>query len=286
MDVALWFEEQASPAHRLQWEIQQQLFYGQSAYQTVQVLKTTQFGNSLVLDGIMQTTTGDEFIYHEMLAYVPLMSHPHPREVLIIGGGDGGLARDVLKDPTVTHVTLVEIDSMVLDVARRFLPEHSQSFDDPRLTIIQEDGNAFLDQVQPQSFDVILVDSTDPEGDGPGVVLYTPAFRKKIWRALSSDGIYVQQTGTPFYNPEVVSTVSHGVAQEFRLCRVFWCTVPTYPGVFFTFTAGSKQYDLLRPIREVAWPSRWYTKKIHQLAFALPPYIADFVPESVRSQQI
>jgi spermidine synthase len=283
--LALWFEENASPAHSLKWKIKRQLFSGQSRFQHVQVLETEQFGPSLVLDGIMQTTSGDEFIYHEMLGYVPLMAHPEPHSVLIIGGGDGGLARDVLKCPQVKQVTLVEIDPMVIEAARQYLPTHTVALDDPRLTLVEEDGNLFLDRAAPGTYDVILVDSTDPEGTGPGLVLYTPEFHQKLYRALKSDGLYVQQTGAPFYNPEVVSMVTQDVAQKFAICRVYWCTVPTYPGGLFTFTAGSKRYDPMHPLREVEWSTRWYTKKVHEMAFTLPPYLGELVPDTVKSAQ-
>jgi spermidine synthase len=278
--LALWFGEAASPYHRLEWKIRRELFFGQSPYQTIQVLDTEQFGPSLVLDGIMQTTRGDEFIYHEMLAHVPLCAHPRPERVLIIGGGDGGLAREVLKHQRVRTVVLVEIDPLVVEVSRRYLPEHTVALDDPRLQLIHQDGAQFLQQTN-QKWDVILVDSTDPEGTGPGRVLYTPAFHEAIFHALADDGLYVQQTGTPFYNPEVVSSVSQDVAAKFPLCRVYWCAVPTYPGAWFTFTAGSKQYDLQHPQTQPSWPTRWYTPKMHRLAFALPPFVHDLLPDLV-----
>ncbi|AEJ39917.1 spermidine synthase [Sulfobacillus acidophilus TPY] len=283
--MALWFRESASPAHRLEWKIRQELYSGQSPFQSIQVLDTEQFGPSLVLDGIMQTTTGDEFIYHEMLAYVPLLAHPHPRRVLIIGGGDGGLAREVLKVPGVEEVVLVEIDPVVVEVARRFLPQHTVALDDPRLTLIHADGAAYLTDQKTEPFDVILVDSTDPEGDGPGTVLYTPAFHQALYEGLADDGLYVQQTGAAFYNPEVVEQVSHSVVTRFPLCRVYWCTVPTYPGALFTFTSGSKRYDIQKPSTPLTWPTRWYTPQIHQLAFALPPYLSQRLPETVVTAQ-
>ncbi|MCL4351192.1 MAG: polyamine aminopropyltransferase [Firmicutes bacterium] len=283
--MALWFEEKASPAHRLKWKITQQLFSGKSRYQHIQVLDTEQFGPSLVLDGIMQTTSGDEFIYHEMLALVPLMAHPHPETVLIIGGGDGGLAREVLKYPAVKQVTLVEIDRMVVEVSRQYLPTHTVALDDPRLTLVEEDGSLFLDNASEGQFDVILVDSTDPEGNGPGTVLYTPEFHNKLYRALKPDGLYVQQTGAPFYNPEVVTMVTEDVVEKFSLCRVYWCTVPTYPGALFTFTAGSKKYDPMHPVQDVAWETCWYTRKIHEMSFTLPPYVAKLLPKPLQDAQ-
>ncbi|NMP21115.1 polyamine aminopropyltransferase [Sulfobacillus harzensis] len=281
--MALWFSEQASDGHRLEWKIQKMLYSGQSPYQTIEVLDTEAFGPSLVLDGIMQTTTGDEFIYHEMLAWVPLATHPHPERVLIIGGGDGGLARDVLRSPDVKEVHLVEIDPLVVEVSRTYLHRHVAAFDDPRLSLITADGMEYLKRPDIPAYDVILVDSTDPEGTGPGAVLYTPAFHQRVFSALAPDGLYVQQTGTPIYNPEVLKEASHSVAEIFPLCRVYWCSVPTYPGGFFTFTSGSKVHDLARPSRTASMPQgEWYTPEIHRAAFALPPMIERLIPPSAR----
>lgn len=283
--MPLWFSESASPGHRLEWKITRMLFSGQSSYQTVQVLDTDSFGPSLVLDGIMQTTSGDEFVYHEMLAWVPLTAHPHPDRVLIIGGGDGGLAREVLASTRVKEVTLVEIDPLVLDVSKKYLPHHAAAFEDNRLRLVVADGLEYLQRPHLPRFDLILVDSTDPEGTGPGSVLYTETFHQRVFAALADDGLFIQQTGTPTYNPEVLADTSRSVQQIFPLCRVFWCVVPTYPGGFFTFTSGSKRYDLMDHTSESPAHARWYTPAVHRGAFALPPIVASLVPASVRTAQ-
>ncbi|PSR24178.1 MAG: polyamine aminopropyltransferase [Sulfobacillus acidophilus] len=283
--MALWFSETASPGHHLEWKVNRLLFSGQSQFQTVEVLDTQAFGPSLVLDGIMQTTTGDEYIYHEMLAWVPLSAHPHPHRVLIIGGGDGGLAREVLSSPCVQEVTLVEIDSLVVEVSRQFLPTHASAFADPRLHLIIADGFEYLARTDLEPFDLILIDSTDPEGTGPGGILYTAEFHQKVFQALADDGLYVQQTGTPIYNPEVLAETSRSVAQIFPICRVFWCVVPTYPGGFFTFTSGSKRYDLQQFSPQAVNHARWYTPAIHRGAFALPPVVAQLVPPAIQEAQ-
>jgi spermidine synthase len=279
--VALWFDEAASPHHQLRWKVRRCLYSARSPYQEIQVIDTEQFGPSLVLDGIMQTTAGDEFIYHEMLAHVALVTHPAPERVLIVGGGDGGTAREVLRCPTVRAATMVEIDPEVVEAARRFLPAHTAALDDPRLEVRFEDGAAFLGR-QEAEFDVILVDATDPEGDGPGKVLYTPEFHAALRRALRPRGLYIQHTGAPFYNPEVVREVSADVASRFPLARLFSATIPTYPGGYFTFIVGSLGPDPLQP--ENPWTpdgTRWYTPAVHRAAFALPPYIAALLPASM-----
>ena len=277
--MSLWFVESASASHKLHWKVTREVYSAQSSFQHIQVLETEQFGMALVLDGIMQTTMGDEFIYHEMLALVPLLSHPAPRRVLIIGGGDGGLSREVLKIPEVQRVVMVEIDPVVVEVARRFFPHHTEAFNDPRLHIVFEDGAHFLKSqaTLQEKFDVILVDSTDPEGDGPGQFLYTPEFHADVKLALNEGGIYVQHTGAPFYNPEVLGMVTEDVGKKFPLCQTYWATVPTYPGGIFTFTAGSLAPDLTKPLRQLPGERRWYTPEIHRLAFSLPPYIQKLI---------
>jgi spermidine synthase len=281
--MAEWFTEAASDGHRLQWKIRRTLYQGHSPYQTVTVLDTEQFGVALVLDGIMQTTAGDEFIYHEMLAYIALNSHLRPRRVLVIGGGDGGLVRDVLKDPTVEQAVMVEIDPLVVEVSKKYLPGHAAGFGDPRLSLVYEDGVRYLKQAGNNSFDIILVDSTDPEG-GPGQVLYTAAFHREVRRALRPDGLYIQHTGAPFYNPEVLEMVSRDVATVFPLCRVFWTPVPSYPGAVFTFVVGSLGTDPTVPQGRIGWPTRWYTEGLHRNAFSLPPFLQSLLPEEVRAE--
>lgn len=283
-----WFAEAASPHHRLQWKVRRTLYAADSSYQHIEVLDTEQFGTALVLDGILQTTAGDEYIYHEMLALVPLLAHPHPARVLVIGGGDGGLVREVLRVPGVEQVVMVEIDQAVVDVARRFLPGHTAALGDPRLTIRYEDGVQYLSHLDPShAFDVILVDATDPDGDGPGQVLYTTEFHRAVRAALLPEGMYAQQSGTPVYNPEVLERVARDVDQEFPVCRVYWCTVPTYPGSLFTFTMGSLGPEPIVPIRRLpeAATTRWYTPRVHAAAFALPPLVAERVPSRVAAAQ-
>ena len=282
--MALWFSETASPGHRLDWKVKRMLFSGQSELQTVEVLDTEQFGPSLVLDGIMQTTTGDEYIYHEMMAWVPLNVHPRPEQVLIVGGGDGGLAREVLQSPKVKEVTLVEIDPLVIEVSRKFLPTHGAAFDDPRFKLVIGDGLAYLAKPD-HHYDLILVDSTDPEGTGPGSVLYTEEFHQRVRSALTDQGLYVQQSGTPTYNPEVLRDASHSVSRVFPICRVYWCVVPTYPGGLFTFTSGSMKYDLMQFQATHVNHARWYTPAIHRASFALPPIVARLVPNEVSQAQ-
>lgn len=280
--MALWFEEVASPAHRLGWKVRRVLADEVSPYQRIQVVETEQFGHALVLDGIVQTTEGDEFIYHEMLTHVALSSHPDPRRVLIVGGGDGGTAREVLRVQGIEEVVLVEIDRRVVELSRRYLPGHTVSLDDPRLHLEITDGAKYV-EAQAAAYDVILVDATDPEGDGPGRVLYAPEFHRAVRRALRPGGLYVQHAGAPFYNPEVLEAVVASASDAFPTVRVFTAPIPTYPGAYFSFVVGSLGPDPLWPAGTCPpADTRWYTPAIHRAAFALPPYVSRLLPDSVR----
>ena len=161
--MAIWFEETHTDGYRVHWRIKETLWYEKTPYQELQVVDTVDFGKALVLDGAVQTTEKDEFIYHEMISHVALNAHPNPRQVLIIGGGDGGTLREVLKHPEVQGVDMVEIDERVVEVCKEFLPAIASAFEDPRAHLFFEDGVSFVKKVR-ERYDVILVDSSDPTG--------------------------------------------------------------------------------------------------------------------------
>jgi len=285
--LATWFRESASAGHALEWKVQKRLYRGRSEYQTIEVVELETFGTALVLDGIMQTTTGDELIYHEMLAHVPLLAHGRPRRVLIIGGGDGGVAREVLRHREVDEVVMVEIDRMVVEVAMKYLPGHTKALGDSRLVIHYADGAQFLKDEKNQSrFDVVLVDSTDPEGTGPGRWLYTEAFHDDVVRTLAPGGIFAQQTGTPFFNPEVLAGVASSLSQRFPWAGVYWAVVPTYPGGFFTFSTGSLGPAVCTPQRRWDGKTYWYTEDIHRQAFVLPAELGRTLPRGINRSAV
>ncbi|WP_067936129.1 polyamine aminopropyltransferase [Alicyclobacillus kakegawensis] len=278
--MPFWFHEPAAPGHFLGWKVNRMLYSGQSRYQRIEFVETEEFGTALVLDGVMQTTSGDEYIYHEMLAGVPLAAHENPQRVLILGGGDCGLASTVLQDPRVQELRMVEIDEEVVSLSCTYLPRHTRSLQDPRLAITYQDGAQFLEHVRPESYDLILVDSTDPDTSS-GQWLYTPEFHASVLRALKPGGAYVQHSGTPFYDPDVLRSVSRDVADRFPSCQVYWTTIPTYPGGLFTFTAGSKGLDLSVPRHRLPWNTRWYNAELHRAAFALPQSVKELLPDSM-----
>lgn len=272
--MELWFTEKQTPGLGITCKVLRTLHRELTPYQEIAVLDTEQFGRMLVLDGMVQLTISDEFVYHEMLAQVPLHTHPNPRQVLIIGGGDGGTAREVLRHPQVEKVTLVEIDRRVVDVSRHFLPEVASSFDDPRMDVHFEDGVAhLLDKAG--EYDVILIDSPEPIGQAGR--LFSMDFYQGIASALRQDGVFVAQTESPFVNYELIKRVYCDISSIFPISRLYLAPVPTYPSGSWSFTMGSKQYDPLFPPldRGIIGALRYYNPDVHQAAFQLPNFVRE-----------
>ncbi len=241
------------------------------------------FGRILLLDGAVQVTTADEFIYHEMMAHVPLFAHGAVRRVLIVGGGDGGIAREVLRHASVEHVTLVEIDAAVIDLARELLPEISAgAFDDLRLSVVIADGAAFV-AGGADSYDVIIVDSPDPAG--PGKVLFEPAFYRACKAMLGERGILVTQSGMPFLTAEWFAGHAADLRAVFPGRRFFLSTVPSYSGgpMAHGFSTPSPdantpdEAELAARAAAAGIECRYWNPAMHRAAFALPGYIARLV---------
>jgi len=260
-------------------QVREVLYDGQSAFQHIQVLDTAPFGRLLVLDDACQTSEVEEYIYHEMLTHVPMMAHPAPRRVLIIGGGDGGALRRVLEHP-VEKVTMVEIDGEVVRVSRELLPSVAgTAFDDPRGELLIDDGVKYLRDTR-EHFDVILVDSTDPVG--PAVDLFGESFYRDAQRALGDNGIIVTQSGSPLVMLEELQAAVRLLQRVFPIVKTYLCSIPIYPGVLWSFTAASMTIDpslaaidtIAARLRANGAPTGWYTPAIHQAAFALPAYLA------------
>jgi len=271
--VPVWFEEKHWEGTYLRLRVREVLFHKHTGLQDLAIIETEDFGRALVLDGVLQTTERDEALYHEMLAHVPLCAHPAPRRVLVIGGGDGGLVREVLRHPGVEHVTMVEIDREVVEACRRYLPGLSSALADPRVHLLFEDGVRYVRECQ-GSFDCILVDSTDPSG--PSLGLFTPAFYADCFRILSPQGFLACQTEEPFFRGEAMRQAFRAVAGVFPVTRLYLSMVPVYSVWFWTFTVGSKGGLDPAEVRSPAPPgTRYYSPEIHRAAFALPPLIRD-----------
>ena len=278
-----WFKETLHAEISQGLRMDKVLFRDQTGLQDLIIFENAKFGRVLTLDGVVQTTEGDEFIYHEMLTHVPVTAHGSARHVLIIGGGDGGMAREVLKHQGVERVTMVEIDAGVVDMSKRHLPSLSAgAFDNPRLDLVIADGAKYVAETADR-FDVIIVDSTDPIG--PGEVLFTAAFYADCKRCLNPGGIVVTQNGVPFLQSDEVVNSWHRLGESFADVSFYIAPVPTYQGGHMAFgwatddTAKRHQSvdSLTARFSPLGIKTRYYTPAVHVGAFALPQWMLDLL---------
>jgi len=277
-----WYFETERAGFAQGVRVRRRIYAEETPFQALEIIDTDAFGRALVLDQALQTSERDEFMYHEMLVHVPLMTHPRPRRVLIIGGGDGGTLRRVLEHRT-TEPTQVEIDGAVIEACRQHLPAVSAgAFEDPRAQVVVQDGLPFMRQ-NPGGFDVVIVDSTDPIG--PAVQLFEAPFYRDVAASLADDGLMVAQSSSPlFMGGELRSQVAN-IRQAFPIVRTYLGCVPTYPGSLWSYTIGSKRYDPLAVTRDAIATRlaenhiepRYYGPDVHSAAFALPPFIAEIL---------
>ncbi len=282
-----WLNETLYPDWGQRFRVLRELARVRSAYQDIQVIETASHGRVLVLDGAVQITEADEFVYQEMIAHVPLLAHGAARRVLIIGAGDGGVLRRVLQHRTVEQAVMVEIDGEVIRLSREYLPGiGGDAWTDSRAQVIVGDGIAHVADAVPGSYDVIIVDSTDPAGVGEA--LFTEAFYADCARALSPAGLVVNQSGVPFMQPDELRVTSLRRTQAFRFVSAYVVAVPTYVGGLMTLGIAAKTPGLDRigaeEIRDraakagILGQTRYWTPDIHVGAFNLPPYIAELLP--------
>ena len=278
-----WFRETLHPHYAQAFTVERMLYDSATDHQRLQVLENGTFGRILTLDGVVQTTEGDNFVYHEMLTHVPILAHGAARHVCIIGGGDGGMAREVLKHRSVEKVTMVEIDAGVVEFSKEYLPALSQgAFDDPRLNLVIADGADFIKSTD-GGFDVIIVDSTDPIG--PGEVLFTDTFYGHAKRAMTEGGIIVTQNGVPFMQGDELTGTMKAFQALFADAWCYLATVPTYAGGPMAFGWGTdsaaRQTDLATLQARFAAAGLapdYYTPDVHQAAFAVPGYVLKLMP--------
>ena len=264
MDDLIFPERDPFSPIKYAYKAQQILHSEQSEFQEILVFECSHFGRILALDGVVQLTERDEFIYHEMLSHVVLHAHPRPANVLIIGGGDGGTLREVAKHKPVTRIDLVELDPRVIQVSRQFLPKLATSFDDPRLTIANMDGAMFLRQ-STILFDVIIVDCTDPVGPAKG--LFSDDFFADVIRRLAPDGIFVAQTESLHFHQPFVADVQHRLARMFDIADLYTASLATYAGNWWTFSVGSRRYNPRAQARSCEVATKYYFDDVHEHAF-------------------
>lgn len=275
--MELWYTEKQTPNMGITCKVKETLAVEQTKYQSLAVIDTEQFGRMLVLDGAVQTTIADEFIYHEMITHIPLFTHLNPKKVLVVGGGDGGAIREILKHNSVEKAYLVEIDDRVVENSRKYLPEISCALDDPRCEVLVRDGIEFIANNKDQ-FDVVLVDSTDPVG--PAVGLFSGDFYKLVYDSLKEDGVFAAQTESPFFNKDLIKQTNKDIGSIFPITRLYLASIPTYPSGLWSFTIGSKKYDPLCTTSErlqTLADTKYFTPELFKASFVLPQFVKDIL---------
>lgn len=267
-----WIYESHTPGYEVRWGITGILYHETTPFQKLSVVETLELGKALILDGALQIAEKDEFIYHEMIAHVPILSHPGPERILIVGGGDGGALREIARYPEVQSIEMVEIDQRVIDISKRYFPKVASAFSDKRLKLHIADGIAFA-QEQRGPYDVIVVDSSDPVG--PAEQLFTEQFYRHLYRLLDQDGMLVVQSESPIFYADYFKNTYKNMNKVFPITRVYLASIPTYVSGPWTFTVGSKRYqpDKIGDDRVVPGGLKYYNKEVHQAAFALPQFI-------------
>ncbi len=286
--MELWYTEPHSKDVKFSIKFNRQLYTEQSEFQRIDVFESEEFGRFLTLDGIMMLTEKDEFIYHEMIVHVPMAVHPNPRKVLVIGAGDGGCLRELVRYPEVEHIDVVEIDERVIAVCREWLPQTACGFDDPRVHIHIADGLKYVRKCVDE-YDLIIVDSTDPFGPGEG--LFTKEFYGNCYKALHDDGIMVNQHESPFYKEDAraMQRAHKRIVDSFALSRVYQAHIPTYPSGHWLFGFASKKYHPVKDLDAARWnarglETRYYNTNLHHGSFYLPNYVQDLL-ENVEPEE-
>jgi spermidine synthase len=264
------FREFHTPSSGIFFGARRRLLFEKTPFQKIEIYETESYGRVLMLDGLVQTTEKDEFFYHEMLVHPALMSHPAPRDVLIIGGGDGGALREALRH-RVRSAVLVEIDSRVIEACRQYFPGLASSFGDRRATVAVDDGNRFIRETD-RRFDVILVDSSDPVG--PSAVLHRRAFYAALKKRLKAGGIIAAQAGAPLFHLDHLREKGRFLRSLFRFANYYLGPVPTYPGGLWCYAFLSDRIDPLRNRRRRPPNNlKYYNRDVHRAAFALPEFM-------------
>lgn len=284
MELELWYTEQHTENVRFSIKVDKPVYSERSEFQRIDVFRSNEFGTFFTLDGLMMVTEKDEFIYHDMIVHVPMATNPKIKNVLVIGAGDGGTVRELTRYAAIENIDMVEIDKMVVDVCREYLPQTACKLDDPRVNLYFEDGLKFV-RTKENTYDLIIVDSTDPFGPGEG--LFTREFYGNCYKALKEDGILVNQHESPYYDAYAKSMqrAHQRILEFFPVCRVYQAHIPTYPSGHWLFGFASKKYDPITDLDEQAWNklklnTRYYNTDIHKGSFALPNYVKDLLKES------
>lgn len=285
--MEFWFEELHTDNVKMSIRVDRQLFSGESEYQRIDVFHSPEFGRFLVSNGSVIFSEADEFVYDEMIVHVPMAVHPGVKKVLVIGGGDGGVARELSHYPEIEEIDVVEEDQLFIDVCKEWFPDNACGLEDPRVKIYNENGLRFLRSRQDQ-YDLIINDCTDPLGHTAG--MFTKEFYGNCFRALHEDGIMVYQHGSPFFDvdEEACRAMHRKAFRSFPINRVYQAHIPTCPAGYWLFGFASKKYHPLKNFDAQRWNERniktwYYTTNMHGGSFMLPRYVEDLLLEEEES---
>ena len=276
----MWIEEklEIKNGRALKVRITKSLEKVKSEFQEIEVVESESFGKILLIDGIIMLTDADEFCYHEMITHIPLCVHPKAQKVLVIGGGDGGTVREILKHDSVNEVDVCEIDEKVIEISRRHFPYLANSFNDPKVKVYCEDGNKFIKNHKDE-YDIIIVDSSDPVG--PAEVLFRREFYEAMYQALKNNGIVVTQAESFFYHKKIIKSLFSFIKEIYPISEYYYTLVPTYPSGIIGFTFCSKKYHPIQDFNETEILKlndlKYYNKKIHKASFALPAFVQEYI---------
>lgn len=286
----LWYTENHTEHVKFSVRVNKQLCSRQSEFQRIDMFETKEFGNMLTLDGYVMCTQIDEFIYHEMIVHTPMAVHPNVERVLVIGGGDGGALRELAKYDSIKQLDLVEIDEEVINACKEFLPETACGFSDKRVTVYIQDGLKYIRTCE-NTYDLIIVDSTDPFGPGEG--LFTKEFYGNCYKALKEDGIMVNQHESPFYENDAraMQRAHKRITESFAICRVYSAHIPTYPSGHWLFGFASKKYHPVKDLKAMNWKAlnincRYYNCNLHRGSFAMPNYVEELLKNVEAEEEI
>ena len=281
--MEMWFHDEHTDNVKLAIRVDYQVFSAQSEIQRIDVLESKEFGKILVVDGDLMLTEKDEFIYHEMISHVPMAVHPQVGKILVIGGGDGGVVRELAKYDTVEQIDVVEADPLLVEVCRKYFPQMACSLNDPRVHIYHEDGLRFI-RSKSDAYDLIIIDSPNPFGAGEG--LFTKEFYGNCFNALHEDGIMINQHESPFYKEEAFQCqrMHKRIIESFPISRIYQAHIPSYPSGHWLFGFASKRYHPIHDMDGIQWKLRgiqtkYYLPRLHEGVFALPAYVEELVQD-------
>ena len=269
IDKNLWFTEEEKNNYKINYRINNITFDDCSSYQHIMIADSPDFGPMLILDGVVQTTSADGFIYNEMLAHIPMCSHPDPKKILIVGGGDCGVAREITKYPCVEKIDMVEIDEMVVKACKEHLKEVSGNLNDKRVNFIYADGIKYVKECR-DKYDVVIIDSSDPVG--PAVELFSMDFYNNISNILKDDGIFACQSESPIFYADEMKDIFIKLSDIYNEVKVCTAVVPTYPGGLWSFTIGSKESINTKPER-LCGDNQYVNAGILKSCFYLPEFV-------------